>query len=70
MRPPIEAAAKMAQVLEVSLDWLIGHTDPEPNIKMIQPIQEVTKMDPKCRENVFTMLDAFIKETKMQSLLL
>jgi transcriptional regulator with XRE-family HTH domain len=69
MKPSIEAAAKMAVILEVSLDWLVGHTDLELDKRMIQRIQEVTKMDAKSREHVFAMLDAFIKQTKMQSVL-
>jgi len=69
MKPSIEAAAKMAQILDVSLDWLAGHTDLELDKKMIQRIQQVTKMSEKDREHVFAMLDAFIKQTMSQSVL-
>jgi transcriptional regulator with XRE-family HTH domain len=69
MKPFIEAAAKMAQILDVSLDWLAGHTDLELDKKMIQRIQQVTKMSEKDREHVFAMLDAFIKQTKLQSIM-
>ena len=43
------AASKMAQHLEVSLEWLMGHTDLELDKKMIQRIQEVSKMDIKTK---------------------
>jgi transcriptional regulator with XRE-family HTH domain len=69
MKPSIEAAAKMAELLNVSLDWLVGHTDLEFDKKMIERIQEVTKMKPKDKEHVFAMLDAFIKQTKLQNVL-
>lgn len=69
IKPSIEAAAKMAELLNVSLDWLVGHTDLELGKKMIERIQEVTKMKPKDREHVFAMLDAFIKQTKLQKVL-
>lgn len=69
MKPSIEAAARMAQILDVSLDWLAGHTDLELDKKMIQRIQQVTKMSEKDREHVFAMLDAFIKQTMSQSVL-
>jgi hypothetical protein len=59
----------MAQVLNVSLDLLVGHTDPELDKKMIQRIQQVTKMSEKDQEHVFALLDAFIKETMAQSVL-
>jgi hypothetical protein len=54
----------MAQYLEVSLDLLIGQTDLELDRKMIQRIEEVSKMKPKDKEHVFVMLDAFIRHTK------
>lgn len=69
MKPSIEAAAKIADFLNVSLDWLVGHTDLELDKKMIERIQEVTKMTPKDREHVFAMLDAFIRQTKLQNVL-
>ena len=69
MKPSIEAAAKMAQILDVSLDWLVGHTDLELDRKMIQRIQQVTKMNHKDREHVFAMLDAFIKQNLSQTIL-
>lgn len=48
MKPSIEAAAKMAQIFDVSLDWLVGHTDMELDKKMIQRIEQVTKMNDRC----------------------
>ena len=69
MKPSIEAAAKMAGILDVSLDWLVGHTDLELDKGMIRRIEEVTKMKVKEQEHVFAMLDAFIATTKMQGFL-
>jgi transcriptional regulator with XRE-family HTH domain len=69
MKPSIEAAAKMADFLNVSLDYLVGKTDLELDNAMINRIQEVTKMKPQDREHVFAMLDAFIATTKMQGFL-
>ena len=69
MKPSIDAAAKMADILDVSLDWLVGHTELELDKSMLRRIQEVTKMNPKDKEHVFAMLDAFIATTKMQGFL-
>ena len=69
MKPSIDGASKMSQILGVSLDWLTGHTDLELDNKMIQRIQEVTKMSNKDKEHVFAMLDAFIRQTKMEGVL-
>ena len=59
----------MAQYLEVSLDWLTGQTDLELDRKMIQRIEEVSKMKTKDKEHVFAMLDAFIRHTKLEGVL-
>ncbi|HMS29856.1 MAG TPA: hypothetical protein PKD32_08395 [Saprospiraceae bacterium] len=59
----------MAQYLEVSLDWLTGQTDLELDRKMIQRIEEVSKMKAKDKEHVFAMLDAFIRQTKLEGIL-
>lgn len=69
MKPSIDVAAKIANILDVSLDWLVGHTDMELDSKMLERIQEVTQMKDKDREHVFAMLDAFIKQTKLQNVL-
>jgi hypothetical protein len=69
MKPSIEAAAKISDILEVILDWQVGHTDLELDKSMLQRIQEVTKMQPKEKEHVFAMVDAFIAFTKFQGYL-
>lgn len=69
MKPSIDAAAKMADILGVSLDWLVRHTDLEPDKGMINRIQEVTKMKDKEKEHVFATADAFITSAKMQGFL-
>ena len=69
MKPSIEAVAKISDILESSIDWLVGHTDLEPSKSMLRRIQEVTKMPSKEREHVFAMLDAFIATTKFQGYL-
>ena len=69
MRPSVEVAAKMASILDTSLDWLVGHTDLELDRKMLQRIEQVTKMEQKDKEHVFAMLDAFIKQTLSQGIL-
>ncbi|MEM9932633.1 MAG: hypothetical protein AAF824_03435 [Bacteroidota bacterium] len=59
----------MAKLLNVSLGWLVGHTDMELDSKMIQRIQLVSKMKPKDQEYVYAMLDAFIKHSMTQNVL-
>jgi hypothetical protein len=69
MKPSIEAAAKMADILNTSLDYLVGKTDLELDKSMIARIEEVTKMKPTDKEHVFALLDAFIATTRMKGFL-
>lgn len=69
MKPSIEAATKMAQVLEVSLDWLVGVTDAELDTATINRIQDITRLSQKDKELVFEFLDSFIANRKIKNAL-
>ena len=64
--PSVEIANKIAKALGVSLDYLVGNTELELNDKLLNRIKEVTKMNEKDKDHVFTLLDAFIARTKLQ----
>ena len=69
MKPSIEAAANMAKVLEVSLDWLVGNTDTELNTTTLNRIQDIDKLNQKDKELVFEFLDSFISNRKIKKAL-
>ena len=69
MKPSIEAAAKMANILNVSLDFLVGKTDIDLDNAMIKRIQLVSKLPDKEKEHVFLFLDSFIDRMKLQGIL-
>jgi transcriptional regulator with XRE-family HTH domain len=69
MKPSIEAAANMAKILEVSLDWLVGNTDAELNTNTINRIQDIDKLSQKDKELVFEFLDSFISNRKIKNVL-
>jgi transcriptional regulator with XRE-family HTH domain len=64
MKPSIEAAAKMAELLDVSLDYLVGKTDVLIDSKMMTRIMEIQKLNSEEQKTVFTFLDAFLRDTK------
>ncbi len=68
MKPSIEVAAKMADYLEVSLDYLVGKTDIEVDPKTAKRILEVSKFNEEDREHVYSVIDAFIAKRKIQSI--
>lgn len=69
MKPSIEAATKLAQLLEVSLDWLVGITDDELDTHSINRIQDINKLPKKDKELVFEFLDSFISNRKIKNAL-
>lgn len=64
MKPSIEVAAKMAELLDVSLDYLVGKTDVLLDSKILNRISEIQKLSPDEQKTVFSLLDAFLRDTK------
>jgi len=69
VKPSIEMASKVADVLKVSLDYLIGKTDLEFDDDTLKRIEEISKLSDKNKEVVYTFLDSFLTTQKMQALL-
>jgi transcriptional regulator with XRE-family HTH domain len=68
--PSIDVAAKIADALGVTLDYLTKdgqyeHIDEET----LKRLREIQKLSPENKQHVFALLDAFIKQTKLQALL-
>lgn len=69
MQPSIETAKKLADALDVSLDYLVGATEKQVNKEMMNRIEEVSKMSDEDKKHVYAFLDAFITKTRLQTLL-
>ena len=67
--PSIDVIIKIADTLEVSIDYLVGKTSLELDNTILRRIEEVSKMSEKDKEHVFSLLDAFIAKTKLSGLL-
>lgn len=57
-------AVKIAQALEVSLDYLTGNSDVELDKATLDRVQEVTKLTEKDKDYIFVTLDALIRDFK------
>ncbi len=62
-------AAKIADALNVSLDYLIGKTHLEFDSDTLKRIEEISKLSDKNKEVVYTFRDSFLATNKMQSML-
>jgi transcriptional regulator with XRE-family HTH domain len=69
MKPSIDVATKIADLLEVSLDYLVGKTDVKIDIITLNRILEVSRFSEEDRDHIFSVIDAFIAKRKIQSIL-
>ncbi len=67
MKPSIEIAAKIAEALDVSLDYLVG-ISPEliKDKKMINRLEDVKKLPEKEREKIFEYIDLIVRDVKIK----
>lgn len=68
--PSIDIARKIADILEVSLDYLTGKEEVQIDNITRQRILEVSKFEEVDRNHIFSVIDAFIAKRKIQAILL
>ncbi|GGZ38165.1 hypothetical protein GCM10007049_34310 [Echinicola pacifica] len=68
MTPSIDAAKKLADILDTTVGFLLGETD-ESNLfkdkKMLQRLQDITKLPEQERNSILLTVDHFIKASKI-----
>lgn len=62
--PSVEVASKLADVLDVSLDYLSDKTDTELNSATLGRIKEISVMPEDDKKQLFLVLDALIRDYK------
>lgn len=67
--PSIEIARKIANILDVSLDFLTGQVDAQMDKTTRKRILEVSTFDEDDRNHIFSVIDAFVAKRKIQSIL-
>ena len=60
----MEVAAKIAEALGVSLDYLVGATELEVDASILQKIQQIQQLPQKDREHLFYLLDNVLQNVK------
>ena len=64
VKPSIEVVIRMADVLEVSLDYLVGKTDLELDSSILNRIREIQKLNDLEQQDAFKLLDMFLRDAK------
>jgi len=60
--PSIDVASKIADNLEVSLDYLIGKTNLLLDKEAIDKLVMISKLTPKEKEHIYITIDALIRD--------
>jgi transcriptional regulator with XRE-family HTH domain len=63
-QPSIEAAARLANLLEVSLDYLVGNSDLEVDATTLNRVLELQKLPSEVREKLYYFIDMSIRDFK------
>jgi transcriptional regulator with XRE-family HTH domain len=64
MKPSIDTANKLAEFLEVSLDYLTGNTDVLLDTNTLNRILEVQKLPDDVKEKLFYFIDMTVRDYK------
>lgn len=68
VNPSIEVASKIADVLDISLDLLIGKVAVEVDNDILKRVLEVQQMNEQDKIHILYTLDALIKSVKLKSI--
>ncbi len=64
VKPSIEMATKIARVLEVSLDYLVGNSELKIDKSTLLRVVELQKLSNQDQAHIFAMIDAFLRDPK------
>ena len=71
MTPSIEAAKKLAKILDTTVGYLLGESDNADlfkDPKMLQRFQDISNLSDKDKECLLTTVDHFIKASKISAM--
>ncbi|EOG6896229.1 helix-turn-helix domain-containing protein [Flavobacterium psychrophilum] len=69
VKPSIEMATQLSEILEISLDYLVGSTDILLDKLIVDKVLDIQKLKEDDKNHVFALFDAFLQNTKMQAIL-
>jgi len=71
MVPSIEAARKIAKILDTTVGYLLGETEQENLFKdpaMLTRLNEIEKMEQEERGHILSVVDGFIKSVRLKNI--
>lgn len=64
VKPSIEVASKIAEALEVSLDYLAGNTNQLLEKSIVRRITDIQSLPADDKAHLFALMDAFLRDHK------
>lgn len=64
MKPSIDVATKLANLLDVSLDYLVGKTELELDPSVLNKVVELQKLPKDIQDKLFFFIDMSIRDFK------
>jgi len=64
VKPSVEVAARIAEALSVSLDYLCGLSDQELNQELIKQINDLQALSADDQQHILKTLSALVREAK------
>ncbi len=55
---------RIAEILDISIDYLVGKTTYELNQEMLKRFQEVSSLPENAKEQIYMVMDALIRDFK------
>lgn len=67
IKPSIEVVLKIADVLKVSVDYLVGNTSLELDKRFLKRIEDLSKMPDEEKNSLIKVIDAYIRDFKAKA---
>lgn len=64
VKPSIEVIMRIADALNVSIDYLVGKTDLEIDQDTLQRLRDVSNLPAEAKKQIFMVVDALIRDFK------
>lgn len=64
VKPSIDVIIRIADALDVSIDYLVGKTSFEMNQEMLNRFQEVSALPESAKNQIYMVIDALIRDFK------
>jgi transcriptional regulator with XRE-family HTH domain len=71
MTPSVDAARKIAKILNTTVGYLLGETEQENLFKdpdMLKRLNEIEKMEDPDKSHILSVIDGFIKSIKLKNI--